>query len=111
MIVQYARPTYETWFSLSSDFSQIKVFGVYVIWQRGNPSRAVKVGQGDIADRLSKHKQDRTITSYGNPDLSVTWAVVSAAVADGIERYLGDYYKPLIGDRFPDVIPIVVNLP
>ena len=26
--------------------------GVYVIWHSGNPGRAVRVGQGNISDRL-----------------------------------------------------------
>jgi hypothetical protein len=27
-----------------------KTIGVYVIWHEGNPSRVVRVGQGDIAE-------------------------------------------------------------
>lgn len=35
--------------------------GVYVIWHGGQPSRYVRVGQGDIKDRLSKHRNDKEI--------------------------------------------------
>ena len=41
----------------------------------------------------------------------VTWAVVPAHQLDGVERYLADTYQPIEGDRFPDVEPLVVNLP
>jgi hypothetical protein len=111
VIVYWNRPTIDTWYALSLDFSKVKDFGVYVIWQRGNPGRVVKVGQGEICDRFSSHKRDRDILQHGNPDLSVTWAVVSGALADGVELYLGDHYKPLVAERFPDVVPIPVNLP
>jgi hypothetical protein len=41
----------------------------------------------------------------------VTWAAVPANQRDGVERYLADMYQPVEGDRFPDVVPLVVNLP
>ena len=47
--------------------------------------------------------------SYGG--LWVTWAAVLPADLNGVERYLADQFKPLIGDRHPDVKPIPVNLP
>jgi hypothetical protein len=29
----------------------------------------------------------------------------------GVEKYLSDFYKPAIGERFPERTPIKVNLP
>jgi hypothetical protein len=86
--------------------------GVYIIWHKGQPGRVVKVGQGDIPSRLGVHRRDSAICAYRQRGtLLVTWAIVPAYQLDGIERYLGDYWKPLVGDRFPDVTPIAVNQP
>lgn len=87
-------------------------FGVYIIWHAGNPSRVVRVGQGDIASRLTAHRGDSSITSYAQlGTLFVTWAVVSPRIVDGVERYLAEHWRPLVGARFPDVFPIAVNSP
>lgn len=86
--------------------------GVYIIWHKGQPGRVVKVGQGDIPSRLGSHRRDGAICAYRQCGmLLVTWAIVPASQLDGIERYLGDHWKPLIGDRFPDAVPIAVNQP
>lgn len=87
-------------------------FGCYIIWHAGQPGRVVRVGQGDIASRLYAHQNDREITAYSRfGTLCVTWAVVSPRLVDGVERYLAEYWKPLVGDRFPNVTPIAVNSP
>jgi hypothetical protein len=50
--------------------------------------------------------------TYGkNGTLRVTWAAVPAHQLDGVERYLADTWHPLVGDAFPDVLPIAVNFP
>lgn len=99
------------WCNLKTlNLDKLSDIGVYVIWHTGNPSRVVRVGQGDIADRLSAHRRDPNITAYG--ELRVTWAVVShQADRDGIERFLADTWSPLVGAAFPDVAPIAVNSP
>ena len=83
--------------------------GVYIIWHEGNPSRIVRIGQGKIADRLGAHRNDATITQYGN--LRATWASVPVHQMDGVERYLADTWNPLVGDAFPATGPIAVNSP
>ncbi len=97
------------WCSLQRvNLGPVKASGVYVIWEQGGDNRVVRVGQGDIADRLNQHRNDPTITSYG--ELLVTWASVDEWYMDGVERYLADMYSPLVGDRFPFAEPIAVNL-
>jgi hypothetical protein len=65
--------------------------GVYVIWHTGNPSRVVRIGQGDIASRLSAHRRDSAILAYKrNGSLRVTWAAVPAHQVGGVERYLAN---------------------
>jgi len=111
--VQWVKSTKGTWLPFETfDVSKVTDEGVYLIWHAGQPPRPVKVGQGDIADRVAKHRADPKITKYrSNGTLLITWARVSAANRAGVERYLGDRYKPLVGDRFPNVVPVHVNLP
>ena len=86
--------------------------GVYIIWHQGDPSRIVRVGQGVVADRLAKHRKDPLILFYKNKGtLRVTWAYVPAHQRDGVEHYLAEMWNPLVGDAFPDAVPIAVNSP
>lgn len=94
------------------NFSKVMTSGVYVIWYAGNPGRYVRVGSGRICDRLSVHKNDAEILSYARAGkLYVTWAAVPGQWEHGVERFLADTLKPLVGDRFPVVAPVPVNLP
>jgi hypothetical protein len=95
----------------SVDLDGVDAKGIYVIWYNGNPGRVVRVGQGDVKDRLTKHRVDKQILAYKDKGLLVTWASVSSSQRDGIERYLADQYSPLVGDAYPDVLPIAVNSP
>lgn len=86
--------------------------GVYIIWHAGQPSRVVRVGQGGIAARIAEHRNNRQITQYANNGtLYVTWAAVHSQYQNGVERYLADTWHPLVGDAFPDAVPIAVNSP
>lgn len=85
--------------------------GVYIIWHAGVNPKVVRVGQGDIKDRLFKHREDEEVQKYSNLGLFVTWARTSVVERDGIERYLGETLKPLVGSKFPDALPIEVNFP
>jgi hypothetical protein len=91
------------------DLSAVTASGVYMIWHAGNPSRVVRLGQGDIAARIKAHRNDPAVTRYTN--LYVTWASVAAASRDGVERYLANTWPPAVGDAFPDATPIAVNSP
>jgi hypothetical protein len=90
------------------DLSSVNSFGVYVIW---NSNRVVRVGQGDISKRLFAHRNDRDILRHRENGLYVIWASVPSHSVDGVERYLFDLYKPIVGERSPNVSPITVNLP
>lgn len=93
------------------DLSGVAAQGVYVIWYEGNPGATVYVGQGDIAARIMAHRINTQIMAYAVfGTLRVTWASVPAAQRDGVERYLADYYRPLVGDAHPDCIAIPVNV-
>jgi hypothetical protein len=98
--------------TLNLDHPHLNAFeGVYVIWRTGD-RRAVRVGQGAVADRLRAHRADREIRAHqGTGSLLVTWASVPAAYRGGVERYLATALTPLVGSTFPDVLPVEVNLP
>lgn len=81
--------------------------GVYVIWQANGP--VVRVGQGNIRDRLAAHRQDEDINRYAS--LHVTWAPVSVFHRGGVERYLANVLRPVVGEAFPNVTPTPVLLP
>jgi hypothetical protein len=101
------------WCPLESvNLSSVTAKGVYIIWHGGNATRVIRIGQGDIADRLAAHRNDPEILEYAKSGtLLVTWAAVLAAQRDGVERYLGGQWPPLVGDAFPDVQSIAVNSP
>lgn len=97
---------------LRLDLESISVdSGVYVIWHGGNNPKYVRVGQGNIKDRVSKHRNDPDILKYKQFGLFVTYASVGVTDLDGVEAFLGEILNPLVGDRFPDRTPISVNLP
>ena len=91
--------------------------GVYVVWYT-TPSvaKVVRVGSGNISERLKDHRINPTITQYSNlGQLKVSWIVVDTLVINereilGIERYLTRVYSPLIGDRSPNDPEIPVTL-
>ena len=101
------------WCSLERvDLSTVRARGVYLIWHAGNPPRAIYVGQGDIAERLNSHRNDKTILNYSvYGEIYVTWAEVPDIYRDGVERFLAEAYTPLVGQYFPNVHPIPVTLP
>lgn len=98
------------WCNLANlSLSKLKDVGVYIIWHTGDPGRVVRVGQGNISERLAEHRTNPKITNYG--ELLVTWAIVDAQNRNGVEKYLADTWSPPVGEAFPDVSPIAVNSP
>ena len=111
MNVTWIKSTTGTWLPLNNvNLGDVKTFGIYVIWHEGNPARIVYVGQGDIKDRLTFHQMNPKVQKYAAAGmLRVTWAAVSAAQVDGVERYLADKLRPLVGEAHPNAAPIAVN--
>lgn len=85
--------------------------GVYIIWHGGPTPAVVRVGQGDIRQRLTEHRENPKVQAFASLGLFVTWAKVVSWQVDGVERYLAERLKPKVGDRFPDAETVEVNLP
>jgi hypothetical protein len=85
--------------------------GVYIIWCEGKKPTVLRVGQGIIREHLYWHKNDYILAAYSQNGLYVTWAIVPELECYGVERYLGEILKPVIGCRLPEAVPIKVNLP
>ena len=85
--------------------------GVYLIWEAGAVPKWVRVGQGDIKECILAHRNDAEILKYSSTRLLVTWAEVPAEEIEGVEAYLVDKCSPLVGESFPDRVPIPVNMP
>lgn len=106
---------------LGSDFYgrdvSIGITGVYIIWAGMSNRTILKVGSGTIKNRFEEHLNDPKIQAYKHRGLYATWAsflFVDQAVNKqrGVERFLGNFLKPVLGERFPaNVDPIWVNLP
>ncbi len=82
------------------------LIGVYMVW---SGEIVIRLGSGVIKDRIAAHRENSEITKYDN--LKVTWAEVDEDDMQGVEKYLADTFNPAVGDRFPDLDPIVVNSP
>ena len=87
--------------------------GIYIIWywdNFGNPV-TVKVGQGNIRNRITAHRSNPQIQGYAHLNLRVTWTAIPSSLLDGVEAYLGKVLKPRVGLLFPNAKPIPVTLP
>jgi hypothetical protein len=101
------------WLSFETlpNFSRISADGVYILWYGGPKPGIVRIGKGDISSRLNANRADPKILVYRSLGLYVTWAEVPFSLQDGVERYLADQLRPIVGDPHADVTPIPVNLP
>ena len=85
--------------------------GVYLLWCYPLDGPIVlHAGQtSHMARRLAEQRHNFHRKRY---EVFVGWAYVPYDdELGGIEAYLARCYRPVYGQRFPDAIPIVVNLP
>lgn len=116
MIVEWERPAPRQWYLFTQanvDCFPTSLEGIYIIWRVTTYPQAIRLGQGIIGIRLKEHLDCSKIIAYEEPEnkLLVSWTNVPKDNRNGVERYLGDTLKPLVGCRFPDDPPISVNLP
>ena len=111
VMMSWAKCTTRTWCRLVNlDLSAVYQEGVYIIWVPRE--RVIRVGQGDINERLRDHKDNDEILSYGSPNnpLLVTCGDLEHELWNGVERYLANTLDPVLG-IYPNAMPIPVNLP
>lgn len=115
MNVNWTKCTNDIWCELNTvnlnhhHFDNLR--GVYIIWHGGSNPRTVRVGQGVIRNRLTSHRDDHQVQHYAYLTLYVTWTSIPDAYLNGAEAYLAQTLRPLVGELFPNVPPITVNLP
>ena len=62
------------------DLSNVDTKGVYVIWHSAS-GKVIRIGQGDIKNRLSQHRRDPAILRHrGEATLLVSWAEIPTEV-------------------------------
>ena len=115
-------------FSLGSNLYQSPVkfsfSGVYIIWADTNPRTILKVGSGQIKNRLQEHINDPKVQPYKRHSLYVTWATIPwgytinlsideyTDTLRGIEKFIGIIYPPKLTERLPVNVDLVfVNIP
>ena len=109
--ISWEKSTTGRWCRLRKlNLSTVRQEGVYIIWvPRG---WVIRVGQGDVDERLRDHQDDEKILSYESIDnpLRVTCGELDVDLWDGVERFLANTLRPVLG-IYPRVRPIPVNLP
>jgi hypothetical protein len=96
---------------LGFKLSDVRTFGVYIIWHAGQTPYTVYVGHGNIRERLLAHTFDSRILGHLSKGLYVTWAEVPSNEAKGVESFLADQLRPLVEAKHANVKPIPVNFP
>jgi hypothetical protein len=113
--VQWGKSTDGMWCQLNGvDLTSpaLNVTGNYIVWFGAPGHNVLRVGQGNIGERLADHKSNPKIQAYKSRGLLLfTWATVPNNKLNGVELYLARHYTPLEGERYPNVTPITVNLP
>ena len=100
--------------NLDHEYFAKDISGVYIIWHGGTSrtkSKVVYIGQGNIKDRIIYHRENPEVQEYAQLGLYVTWARVTEKYRDHVEAYLVDKWDPIVGERYPEALPIKVNSP
>ena len=115
-------------FSLNSNLNRSSVkfsySGIYIIWAATNPRTILKVGSGQIKNRLQKHINDPKVQPYKPYSVYVTWAILPLGTMRyfsvdkytdtlrGIEKFIGFIYPPKLTQLLPVKVDFVfVNIP
>lgn len=111
--VEWVMSNAGTWLNPRTvDWTTVDYHGVYAIWAPGTILGGpiwLRAGQGDVRARVQDHIRDARFSLY--PEIRFTYAQVTVWDRDGVERYLGNQLRPKFAERYPEVLPIPVNLP
>ena len=117
--VSWARPLRGGWYSFK--WANLRLLcmaeGIYILWYPETdtrPFQVMYVGQGIIRNRVDHHRgnHSRILHKVVARHLRLTWTVVpSIADRNAIERYLAETLRPVVGEAWPGVLPLRVNLP
>jgi hypothetical protein len=92
-----------------------KINGLFVIWfgpsDKGEEARVVCVGHGLLRCKLGNLRDDPVSARHASRHMKVTWAEIDAHHAQGAETYLIGALNPIHGERHPNVVQTIVNIP
>lgn len=97
--------------NLQSSYFLRHQYGVFIVWSAGvTQAPVITVGQGDIRDRLAALKKHPVVSRFAESgQLKVSWIIINEKYFDGVEAFLYDYYKPIMGERKRDISSIPVD--
>jgi hypothetical protein len=89
------------------------MYGVYLLYDDGDPHRPLLIGRGEIRDHLRLLARDPEIAALSVLGiLRATWAAVPEKYAAGVESYLIEQLDPrLRPDSIGSAVSVPVNLP
>jgi hypothetical protein len=87
----------------------VRVYFLVATPVRRSPGRYVRVGSGNIGERLAAHQADTKILHYRR--LGILRVTLLGNQRLGIELYLAETLQPLVGECCPDVVPLAASIP
>ena len=114
--IYWVKRGYDRWYrldGLSENINSLRHKGVYIIWYFDvlHTARTVKVGSGQLRERLTAERRDPEVQKYAGRPLYVTWALVSPKYMRSIVISLSQKLQPFAGQRFSGNTGIFVGLP
>ena len=111
LTVKWIKYRKQGWVKLNTlNLEKVKANGVFIIWKPKSKNNVIRIGQGNIANKLQALRNDPKITRFGS-DLLVSWASIQLKYRDGVERYLYEQYSPVTSERMNCTPLVYVNLP
>ena len=114
--IYWVKQGYEKWHQLnglSEDIESLRHNGVYIIWyfDEHNTARTVKVGKGNLWERLEDDRRSPEVENYVHRDLHVTWALLPVGYIDSVAASLIEKLQPFVGKQRSGDTGIFVGLP
>jgi hypothetical protein len=99
-------------FKINLNHDTLQMTGVFIIWiESGNSRKVLRVGKGDIADELTKCKNDIVMQAFMHKGLKVSFTPVIESQCKSVEVYLYRTLSPTVNGSIPSGLPIKINLP
>ncbi len=89
------------------------VEGIYIVWYGFiEDKNIVKIGSGNITNKITELQKDIAIQAFNNFGLFITWAEAPKGKFNSIVAFLNQTLKPKIPEASPKVLTVAkVNYP